>query len=85
MDTVYDRLVKIVHRIKGEGTPFSPEQIDKNLMGEELRFNDIEFVYLVLETQYEFGITFSEEELTGDRFKTIREIADAVRSKTSVC
>lgn len=85
MDTVYDRIVKIAHRIKGEEVSFSPERFDKNLMGEEFGFNDIELVYLILEAQYEFGITFSEEELTGNHFNTIRAIADAVRSKTSVC
>ena len=83
MDTVYDKLEKIVHRIKGEEVSFSPENYDLNLMGEEFRFNDIELVYMILETQYEFGILFSEEELTGDRLNTIRAIADAVRSKTN--
>ena len=66
MDTVYDKLEKIVRRIKGEEVSFSQEDFDKNLMGEKFRFNDIELVYLILETQYEFGISFSEEELTGD-------------------
>lgn len=84
MDTVYDRLEKIVHRIKGEEVSFSPELLDKNLMGEDFKFNDIELVYLILETQNEFGISFSEEELTGDRLNTIRAIAEAVRSKTNV-
>lgn len=83
MDTVCDRLEKIVQRIKGEEVSFSPELLDKNLMGEEFRFNDIELVYLILETQYEFGISFSEEELTGDRLNTIRAIAEAVHSKTN--
>ena len=83
MDTVYDRLETIIRRIKGEDISFSQELFDKNLMGETLRLDDIEFVYLILETQNEFGITFSEEELTGERFTTLRAIADAVREKTN--
>ena len=84
MDTVYDRLETIICRIKGEDISFSQELFDKNLMGETLRLDDIEFVYLILETQNEFGITFSEEELTGERFNTLRAIADAVRKKTNI-
>ncbi|MBR6366277.1 MAG: hypothetical protein IKS10_09335 [Lachnospiraceae bacterium] len=82
MNKIYDKLEQIIQNIKGENTAISSETIDLDLRGKEFRFSDIDFVYLILETQYEFGISFSEEELLRDDFRSIRAIADAIVLKT---
>lgn len=82
MDAVYERLEKIIRRIKGDDDVNFFENIDSDLLGNEFRLTDIDFVYFVLEVQREFGVTFSEDELLRDDSRTIRAFADAVISKT---
>lgn len=82
MDAVYERLENIIRRIKGDNDVDFSENIDSDLLGKEFRFTDIDFVYFILETQREFGVAFSEEELLREDSRTIRAFADAVISKT---